>query len=218
LQHSDNIVNQFITKVNEIGIWVNYEVKVGLLRGVPSDDWKVGVLHIKLLDYEELSYKILHDHNCLKLIREVRDMSTLSTLLGQIAASELLTFGNEQASLESITTNFKINFKDRQYMTSTYLMDNACYLLEKGSTPTQESKFREIEQALQTKLQRHTRPKEGLNEACKSILKINLGGAYSPHVLVYAPIFLKVHKIDVKKRRIIVYLYCHRFIKKTESQ
>jgi hypothetical protein len=73
----NSIVNQFITKINEIGIWTSYEVKVSLLRDVPSADWKIGSLHIKLLDFENISSQIQYNHECLKLIREVRHISTL---------------------------------------------------------------------------------------------------------------------------------------------
>ena len=72
----NGIVNEFITKINEIGIWSNYEVKVSLLKDVPSADWKIGSFHIKLLDCENISYQILYNHECLKLIREVRHIST----------------------------------------------------------------------------------------------------------------------------------------------
>jgi Restriction endonuclease len=53
-------------------------------------------------------------------------------------------------------------------------------------------------------------------EACKSILKINLGGGFSPILQVYAPIFLKLHKIDIRKGKVFIYLYCHKLIKKGE--
>jgi hypothetical protein len=66
------------------------------------------------------------------------------------------------------------------------------------------------------KLPRHNQPKEGLKEACKSILKVNLGGGFSPILQVYAPIFLKLHKIDFQKEKVFVYLYCHKLIKKEE--
>jgi hypothetical protein len=212
----NNIVNQFITKINEIGIWASYEVKVSLLKDVPSADWKIGSLHIKLLDCENISYQTLYNHKCLKLILEVRHISTLGTLLNEIAAGEPLIFDNEKASLEFIPGNFHLGFKNRQYMFTTYLIDNACFLLEKESIPIQEAKFGDIEDALRNKLSRHNQPKEGLREACKSILKVNLGGGFSPIIQVYAPVFLKLHKIYIRKGKIFVYLYCHKLIKKSE--
>jgi hypothetical protein len=140
----------------------------------------------------------------------------LGTLLKEIAAGKSLFFDNEEASLEFIPGNFRLGFKDREHMLTTYFIDNACFLLEKESIPIQEVKFREIEDALRKKLPRHNQPKEGLKEACKSILKVNLGGGFSPILQVYAPIFLKLHKIDVQKGKVFVYLYCHRLIKKSE--
>jgi hypothetical protein len=58
----NSIVNQFIIKINEIGIWTSYEVKVSLLKDVPSADWKIGSLHIKLLDFENMSCQTLYNH------------------------------------------------------------------------------------------------------------------------------------------------------------
>jgi hypothetical protein len=199
-------------KIFEIGTWTAYEIKVALLRMKPEDNWNIGVLHAKLLDSEERSYQVLYDHECLKLIRKVLDISSLDSLLSRVARGESLNFDKEEASFEFISSNLKLGFKDRQYMFTTYLSDNPCYLLDGG--PTNESKFRTIENVLRVKLPRHAQPKESLNEACKSMLNISLGGAYHPHIRVYTPIFLKLQSIEFKNRRVFVYLYCHKRIEK----
>jgi hypothetical protein len=214
LDLSSSIVDQFKRKIFEIGIWTAYEIKVCLLRLKAEDTWKIGVLHAKLLDSENKSYQVLYDHECLKLIREVRDISTLDTLLNHVAKEELLSFDKQKASFEFVSSSFNLGFKNRQYMRTTYLIDNPSYLLERGHT--QETVFRDIEDTLRLKLTRHRYPKESLNEACKSILNINLGGAYSPHICVYAPIFLKLQATEIKNRKISVYLYSHKRIEKDE--
>lgn len=211
---SSSAINEFKYKIFEIGIWTAYEIKVALLRLKIDDSWKIGVLHTKLLESENKLHQVLYDHECLRLIREVRDISTLDSFLTDLAKQKLLSFNKQKASFEFISSSFKLEFKNRQYMRSTYLIDNPCYLLEKG--PTREQVFRNIEDKLRLKLPRHRCPKEGLKEACKSILNINLGGAYSPHIHVYAPIFLKLKTTEIKNGRIYVFLYSHKRIEKHE--
>ncbi|MFZ0510134.1 MAG: hypothetical protein WAM14_00895 [Candidatus Nitrosopolaris sp.] len=77
-------MDQFKRKIFEIGIWTAYEIKVALLRLKPEDNWNIGVLHAKLLDSEERSYQVLYDHECLKLIRKVLDISWLDALLSRV--------------------------------------------------------------------------------------------------------------------------------------
>jgi hypothetical protein len=77
-----------------------YEIKSCLLRKESSTEWKIATIHILLLDSGNTSIDILYNHECLKLIREVRPISTLETLLNKIAYKMPLTIGKEKAFLQ----------------------------------------------------------------------------------------------------------------------
>lgn len=201
-------------RVKALHLWKSYEIKACLIRKRPADIWKLGFINIQLLNDTNIVDELVYNHELLKLIRETRNLNSLNYLMTQLmTASEELMFRGKRVSLELMEESLQVDFKDRRSMARTFYVDNPCYLLTRsGRAGTPE--LAQIERILRQKLPRHDRPFESLRVACKSQLGVNFGGAFHPHIRMYAPIFLKVESVKLENNKIIVSLYRSNRIKK----
>jgi Restriction endonuclease len=207
-------LNEFKSRVKALHLWKSYEVKACLIRAKPTDVWKLGFINIQLLDNTNIVQELIYDHELLRLIRETRNLNSLNKIMTQLmTAKEELVVGGERASLELMEESLLVDFKDRRSMARTFYVDSPCYLLTRsGRGGTRE--LEQIERVLRQRLPRHDNPQESMRTACRSLLGVNFGGAYHPHIWIFAPIFIKVESIRIENNKIVVRLYRSKNIKR----
>jgi hypothetical protein len=74
----------------------------------------------------------------------------------------------------------------------------------------------DIQNKLLLELPKHTKPYESLRQVCELLLGVNFGGAYYPHILVFASIHVKIDRFRLKGDNLAIDLYCSNKLKPEE--
>ena len=206
---SNNKINieKFKQRIQQHKFWNYFEIKTLLFRSVESDIWKVQFLYVRLMeDATSVLDGVKTDH--LMLVHQLFDIGQLNDLLAQITSGDEIRIGRITGSLGLITNKIKYDFYQRSHpFAVSFGVEYPCYALSKsGNTSTQ---LRAVQVRLTSELQDLNRPFEDLRDAVARSLGLGFwAGAYSPFVVVLAPLLMDIMNIEFGDGKIQVRLDC----------
>jgi hypothetical protein len=200
-------VEKFRQRIQQHGFWNYFETKALLFRSGESDNWNIQFLYVRLLeDVTNVLDGVRTDH--LLLMHQVYDISQLNDLLKQMATGDQIRTSQLIGSLGLITSKIKFDFYQRSNpFAVSFGVEYPCYALSKsGNTSNQ---LRAVQMRLTSELQNLNRPFEDIRDAVARSLGLGFwAGAYSPFVIVVAPLLMDVTNIEFADDRIQVRLDC----------
>lgn len=206
---SSNKINieKFKQRIQQHGFWNYFEIKALLFRSVKSDTWNIQFLYIRLLeDVTSVLDGVRTDH--LLLIHQVYDISQLNDLLKQITIGDQIRTGQIAGSLELISNKIKYDFYQRSNpFAISFGIEYPCYALSKsGNTSGQ---LRAVQMRLTSELENLNRSFEDIRDAVARSLGLGFwAGAYSPFVIVLAPLLMDIIHVEFDDEKIRVRLDC----------
>jgi hypothetical protein len=200
---------QFRSKVIRHRFWKFFEIKSCLQR-CETNEWRVRFLYVRLLNtYNSTRRELSTAH--LKLIYEIRSIDMLDKLLKQILRGRTVAVGAYTVSLEWMTDRFKFDTFYRSHPSSGLfgIGEPSHALLQSGNMANPQTN----ECTLETELENHDPPYENLVDAVHTHLDMRFWsdktiGGYSPFVVLFAPIPIKIVKVQFTRENITVYLDC----------
>jgi hypothetical protein len=151
------------------------------------------------------------DH--LLLLHHLCDISQLDDLLRQITTGDKIKLGQITASFDLIKNKIKFEFYQRSHpFAISFGVDYPCYALSKFGTNSDQLKA--VQVRLTSELRNLNRPFEDIRDAVARALGLGfLTGAYSPFIVVLAPMLMDVTHIEMDEDKIHVRLDCSPAIK-----
>jgi hypothetical protein len=208
LSTTTKALKDFLAKVQEQGFWKACEIKTYLVRQSHLEPWKIVVLRVELMHQGDITAKELLTNDRIKMLKEVCDTNLLDEFL--IEVSSRTNIGEESASLELITGEFQYAFKERQYSFNEFNIDYPCHTLSAGGNRTDW--LNKVEDELESLPLPKSPNYNGITDACQKLLNIKYYKAYSPNVLVLAPLFIRIEDHEFSDRQMKITLKCAREI------
>jgi len=206
---SSNKINieKFKQRIQQHGFWNYFEIKALLFRSGESDTWNIQFLYVRLLeDVTSVLDGLRTDH--LLLMHQVYDISQLSDLLKQITIGDQIRAGQITSSLGLITNKIKYDFYQRSNpFAVSFGVEYPCYALSKSGNTS--SQLRAVQMRLTSELQNLNKPFEDIRDAVARSLGLGFwAGAYSPFVIVLAPLLMDIIHVEFDNEKIQVRLDC----------
>jgi hypothetical protein len=195
-------------KMKHPRFWKYFEVKSCSKRYFENDTWKVLFLYLKLLRDQPARVQQGMETTHLKLTHEVKNIDELVDALHQISEEKTVGLDRSNASLEWISSQiiFGTYTKSHPHTELFGMVDPAYALDQTGATPPE---LAGTERSIQEELQAHSEPYEYLAEAVHVVLGLPFWGpAYSPFIVVLAPIPIRISNVQFVNEQIIVHLLC----------
>jgi len=144
----------------------------------------------------------------LKLTHQVRNIDELVNVLHQMFEERAFEVGRSNASLEWITSQITFGTYSKSHPhTELFGMVEPTYALTQTGTNPIESA--DIQRTIQEELQGHAEPYEYLADAIHAALDLRFWSpAYSPFIVVLAPIPITISDIQFINEQILVHLRC----------
>jgi len=206
---SSNKINieKFKQRIQQHGFWNYFEIKALLFRSGESDTWNIQFLYVRLLeDVTSVLDGLRTDH--LLLMHQVYDISQLNDLLKQITIGDQIRAGQITSSLGLITNKIKYDFYQRSNpFAVSFGVEYPCYALSKSGNTS--SQLRAVQMRLTSELQNLNKPFEDIRDAVARSLGLGFwAGAYSPFVIVLAPLLMDIIHVEFDNEKIQVRLDC----------
>jgi hypothetical protein len=206
---SSNKINieKFKQRIQQHGFWNYFEIKALLFRSGESDTWNIQFLYVRLLeDVTSVLDGLRTDH--LLLMHQVYDISQLNDLLKQINLGDQIRAGQITSSLGLITNKIKYDFYQRSNpFAVSFGVEYPCYALSKSGNTS--SQLRAVQMRLTSELQNLNKPFEDIRDAVARSLGLGFwAGAYSPFVIVLAPLLMDIIHVEFDNEKIQVRLDC----------
>jgi len=206
---SSNKINieKFKQRIQQHDLWNYFEIKALLFRSGESDTWNIQFLYVRLLeDVTSVLDGLRTDH--LLLMHQVYDISQLNDLLKQITIGDQIRAGQITSSLGLITNKIKYDFYQRSNpFAVSFGVEYPCYALSKSGNTS--SQLRAVQMRLTSELQNLNKPFEDIRDAVARSLGLGFwAGAYSPFVIVLAPLLMDIIHIEFDNEKIQVRLDC----------
>jgi hypothetical protein len=206
---SSNKINieKFKQRIQQHGFWNYFEIKALLFRSGESDTWNIQFLYVRLLeDVTSVLDGLKTDH--LLLMHQVYDISQLNDLLKQITIGDQIRAGQITGSLGLITNKIKYDFYQRSNpFAVSFGVEYPCYALSKSGNTS--SQLRAVQMRLTSELQNLNKPFEDIRDAVARSLGLGFwAGAYSPFVIVLAPLLTDIIHVEFDNEKIQVRLDC----------
>ena len=200
---SNNKINieKFKQRIQQHSFWNYFEIKALLFRPVERDTWNAQFIYIRLLeDASNVLDGVRTDH--LLLIHQLCDITQLNDLLRQITTGDKIRIGQITASLELIGNKMKYDFYQRSHQFGiSFGVEYPCYALSKSGTTS--SQLKAVQMRLTSELRNLNRPFEDIRDAVARALGLGfLAGAYSPFVVILAPLLMDVIHIELNEKKI----------------
>lgn len=201
-------VEKFKVKLGQARFWKYFEVKSCSKRYYENDTWKVLFLYLKLSHDQPSSVQHGMETTRLKLTHQVRNIDELVDVLHQIFEERALEVGRSNASLEWITgqITFDTYSKSHPHTELFGMVEPTHALTQTGTNPIESA---DIQRTFQEELQGHAQPYEYLADAVHAALDLHFWSpAYSPFIVVLAPIPITISDIQFTNEQILVHLRC----------
>ncbi len=206
---SSNKINieKFKQRIQQHNLWNYFEIKSMLFRAVESDKWNVQFLYVRLLEEAtNVLEGIKTDH--MLLVHQSYDIGLLNDFLKQITRGDDIRIGQIIGSLGLITNKIKYDFYQRSHPFSvSFGVEYPCYALSKSGNTS--SQLRAVQVRLTSELQNLSRPFEDIRDAVARSLGLGFwAGAYSPFIVVLAPLLMDIVHVKFDNEKIEVRLDC----------
>jgi hypothetical protein len=208
---SDTIVSSnmasveiFHNKVDELGLWKYYEIKIFLFKSNNDVSWKVQFLYIRLLEHAPNQLVGLTTEH-LRFMHQVHEINELDNILNQIALAKQITLDNVSASLELIPNEIRYDsFYNSHPQSEIFGVNKACYeLLKSGNRSTE---LAENERLLISEFEGLF---DNLPDAVVSRLDLQFwDGTYAPFVVIVAPIPIEIVTAEINTQSVLMTLGC----------
>lgn len=200
-------VEKFKIKIGLTSFWKYFEVKSCCKRYYENDTWKVLFLYLKLFHDKP---KVQHgmETTCLKLIHKVRNIDELVDVLHQIFEERTVEINRSNASLEWITNRIKFGtyYKSHPHTELFGTVEPTYALTQTGTNPIESA---DIEHTFEEELRGNAEPYEYLADAIHAALDLPFWTpAYSPFIVILAPIPITISDINFTNERISIHLLC----------
>jgi hypothetical protein len=196
--------DRFFSKVREQHFWKFYEIKTCLFRPDINSDWLAIFLYARLLIDKVDTMKNLPSTDHFNLIHEVDEIHKLGPLLNQIREKEV-KLQDIRVSLRLMTTQLNYEFYPKSY--GLFGINEPSYGLSLNGKYPQE--FEEVRRNIELELQNLLLPFENIMNAVHSLLGLDFWNfSYSPFVVVFAPIPIKIMDVKFTQESVAITLSC----------
>jgi hypothetical protein len=205
-------IEKFKQRIQIHSFWNYFEIKALLFRPAERNLWNVQFIYLRLLEEApNILDGVRTDH--LLMLHQLYDISQLNDFLRQISTGDRIKIGQITASLELINNKIKYDFYQRSHQFSiSFGIDYPCYALSKSGANSNNLKA--VQVRLTSELRNLSRPFEDIRDAVARALGLGfLAGAYSPFVVVLAPMLMDVTYMELDEEKIHVRLDCSPAIK-----
>ena len=205
-------IEKFKQRIQLHGFWNYFEIKALLFKPAEQDVWNVQFMYVRLLEEaSNVLEGIKTDH--LLLLHHLCDISQLNDLLRQITTGDTIKIGQITASFELIKNKIKFEFYQRSHpFAISFGVDYPCYALSKSGPNSDQLKA--VQVRLTSELRNLNRPFEDIRDAVARALGVGfMAGAYSPFIVVLAPMLMDVTHLEMDEEKIHVRLDCSPAIK-----
>jgi hypothetical protein len=205
-------IEKFKQRIQLHSFWNYFEIKALLFKPAERDGWNVQFIYVRLVEEApNMLDGVRTDH--LLMLHQLCDISQLNDLLRQISMGDKIKIGQITASLELVRNKIKYDFYQRSHQFSiSFGVDYPCYALSKSGANSNNLKA--VQVRLTSELRNLSKPFEDIRDAVARTLGLGfLAGAYSPFVVVLAPMLMDVTHMELNEEKIHVRLDCSPVIK-----
>jgi hypothetical protein len=190
---SDANIKQFFERVNLFKMWSSFTIRATLFRLEESKDWEI--LHLFLfLDESDNSpqYQILFEDPLLRIVQEIRPITTLEDLLDNVAKGNTLKIADTPVKANSFSTGMIYDFFSREFSKDIYAIDYPCFALHAGGG--RPNGIDRLERYLLDTLPFHEPSYENLEDVLNQFqVKVT---SYSVYFCALAPLYLKIKSVE----------------------
>jgi hypothetical protein len=194
----------FSSKINQSHFWKFYEIKACLFRRNIDADWQAIFFYVRLLTDKVNTTMNLPETAHFRLLHEVDEISKLGNLLNQIRHKEV-KIRSVAVSLQLMIKQPNYEFYPKSY--GLFGINEPSYGLSLVGKSSQE--FDETRRNIELELQKLSLPFESIMDAVGALLGLHFWNfSYSPFVVVFAPIPIKIASVEFTQKKIAIALSC----------